>query len=338
LLVGLQGSGKTTAAAKLARVLRSQGERVMIVAADPYRPAAVKQLQTLGEKVGVPVFHEPGVEPPGLVARAYEQGQKGAYSVIIADTAGRSQLDQQLMDELRAINSRTPVADILLVVDSMIGQEALHVAEGFRDVIPLTGLIMTKMDGDSRGGAAISIRSVTGVPIKYLATGEGLDALEAFDPQRLASRILGMGDMLGLIERAEAAFDEKEARDQAQKMMSGRFTLEDFAKQLQQMRKMGPFTQILEMLPGNLGQAARSINPQDAEKQLKLTEAIINSMTPGERRNPDLLNASRRRRIARGSGTDVQDVNRLMKQFREAQRLFKTIQKTGGRGISRLFG
>lgn len=338
MLIGLQGSGKTTAAAKLARILRAQGERLMLVAADPYRPAAVKQLQTLGEKVGVPVFHEEGVKPPDLVARAYDQGQKGGYSILIADTAGRSQLDQQLMDELRAINHRVPAAEILLVVDSMIGQEALHVAEGFRDTIPLTGLIMTKLDGDSRGGAAISIRSVTGVPIKYLATGEGLDALEAFDPARLASRILGMGDMLGLIERAEAAFDEKVARDQAQKMMSGQFTLEDFYKQLQQMRKMGPFAQLLEMLPGNLGQAARSIDPKDAEKQLKLTEAIINSMTIGERRNPDILNASRRRRIARGSGTEVQDVNRLIKQFREAQKMFKMIQKTGGRGLPRMFG
>ncbi len=338
LLIGLQGSGKTTAAAKLARILRAQGERLMLIAADPYRPAAVKQLQTLGEKVGVPVFHEEGVKPPELVARAYDQGQKGGYSILIADTAGRSQLDQQLMDELRAIHGRVPTAETLLVVDSMIGQEALHVAEGFRDTIPLTGLIMTKLDGDSRGGAAISIRSVTGVPIKYLATGEGLDALEAFDPARLASRILGMGDMLGLIERAEAAFDEKVARDQAQKMMSGQFTLEDFYKQLQQMRKMGPFAQLLEMLPGNLGQAARSIDPKDAEKQLKLTEAIINSMTVGERRNPDILNASRRRRIARGSGTEVQDVNRLIKQFREAQKMFKMIQKTGGRGLPRMFG
>ena len=223
MLVGLQGSGKTTASAKLAQLLRSQGERVMLVAADPYRPAAVKQLQTLGEKVGVPVFHEPGLKPPELVAHAYDQAQKGGFTVMIADTAGRSQLDQQLMDELRAINARVPAADILLVVDAMIGQEALHVAEGFRDAIPLTGLILTKMDGDARGGAAISIRSVTGVPIKYLGTGEGVDALEAYDPNRLASRILGMGDMIGLIERAQAAFDEKVAREQADKMMSGQF-------------------------------------------------------------------------------------------------------------------
>jgi signal recognition particle subunit SRP54 len=338
MLVGLQGSGKTTASAKLARLLRSQGERLLLVAADPYRPAAVKQLQTLGERVNVPVFYEPSVKPPDLVAHAYDQAQKGGVTIMIVDTAGRSQLDQQLMDELRAINARVPTADILLVVDSMIGQEALHVAEGFRDVIPLTGLIMTKMDGDSRGGAAISIRSVTGVPIKFLATGEGLDSLEAFDPDRLSSRILGMGYMIGLIERAQSAFDEKVAQEQADRMMAGQFTLDDFLKQLQQVRKMGPFAQLLDMLPGNLGQAARSIDPKEAESQIRLTEAIINSMTPGERRNPDILNASRRRRIARGSGTEVQEVNRLIKQFREAQKMIKSIQKTGGRGMSRLFG
>lgn len=338
MLVGLQGSGKTTASAKLARILRSQGERVLLVAADPYRPAAVRQLETLGEKVGVPVFHEPGVKPPDLVAHASDHAQKGGFSVVIADTAGRSQLDQELMNELRGITSKVQPAEILLVVDAMIGQEALHVAEGFRDNVSLTGLILTKMDGDARGGAAISIRSVTGVPIKFLGTSEGLDGLEMYDPGRLASRILGMGDMLGLIERAEAAFDEKMSREQAERMMSGQFTLEDFAKQLKQVRKMGPIAQILEMLPGGLGQAARSISPDDAEHQLKMTEAIINSMTAVERRNPDVLNASRRRRIARGSGTEVQDVNRLIKQFREAQRMFKTLQKTGGRGLPRLFG
>jgi signal recognition particle subunit SRP54 len=220
----------------------------------------------------------------------------------------------------------------------MIGQEALHVAEGFRDAIPLTGLIFTKMDGDARGGAAISIRSVTGVPIKYLGTGEGVEAIEAYDPSRLASRILGMGDMIGLIERAEAALDEKQAREQADRLMSGQFSLEDFLKQLQQVKKMGPFAQILEMLPGSLGQAARSIDPREAEQQMKMTEAIINSMTRQERRNPDILNASRRRRIARGCGHEVQDVNRLIKQFREAQKMFKSLQKTGGRGLPRLFG
>lgn len=338
LLVGLQGSGKTTAAAKLARLLRAQGERVEMVACDPYRPAAVKQLQTLGQKVDVPVYYEPGIKPPELAARAYDQAQKGGVTVMIIDTAGRSQLDQALMDELRAIKQRVPTNDVLLVVDSMIGQEALHVAEGFRDTVELTGLIMTKMDGDSRGGAAISIRSVTGVPIKFLAVGEGLDALESYDPARLSSRILGMGDMIGLIERAQSAFDQKTAAAQAQRMLSGQFTLEDFAGQLRQLRKMGPFTALLEMMPGGLGQLAKQVDPKDAEVQMKMTEAIINSMTPGERRNPDILNASRRRRIARGSGTEVQDVNRLIKQFRDAQRMFKTIQKSGGRGLPRLFG
>lgn len=338
MLVGLQGSGKTTAAAKLARILRAQGERVELVAADPYRPAAVKQLQTLGEKVGVPVFHEPGVKPPELAAHAFDQAQKGGVTVLIIDTAGRSQLDEALMTELRAIKQRVPANDILLVVDSMIGQEALHVAEGFRDTVELTGLILTKMDGDSRGGAAISIRSVTGVPIKYLGVGEGIDAIETYDPGRLSSRILGMGDMIGLIERAQSSMDQKTAAAQAQRMLSGQFTLEDFSNQLRQLRKMGPFTALLEMLPGGMGQLAKQVDPKEAEGQLKMTEAIINSMTKAERRDPDLLNASRRRRIAHGSGTDVQDVNRLIKQFREAQKMFKTIQKTGGRGISRLFG
>jgi signal recognition particle subunit SRP54 len=338
MLVGLQGSGKTTAAAKLARLLRSQGERVMMMAGDPYRPAAVQQLQTLGEKVGVPVFHEQGTKPPEMAARAYDSAQKGGITVLIIDTAGRSQLDSQLMDELKAIQKRVPLVEVLLVVDAMIGQEALHIAEGFRDAVSLTGLILTKMDGDARGGAAISIRSVTGVPIKFLGVGEGVEALETYDPGRLASRILGMGDVLGLIEKAESAMDQGKAQEQAQRMMKGQFTLEDFADQLRQIKKMGPFRQILEMLPGELGQAARQVSPQDAEKQLKYTEAIINSMTTAERRNPDILNASRRRRIARGSGTDVQDVNRLLKQFRDMQRMFKTIQKTGGRGMPRLFG
>ncbi|MBP1702728.1 MAG: ffh [Chloroflexi bacterium] len=338
MLVGLQGSGKTTAAGKLARYLRSQGERVMMVAADPYRPAAIRQLETLGERLNVPVYTEPGVLPPQLSYQAVDKAQKGGYTILILDTAGRSQLDNALMDELRAIQNRVEPVEILLVVDAMIGQESVNIAKGFRDVIPLTGLILTKMDGDSRGGAAISIRAVTGVPIKFLGTGEALDALEAYDPERLSSRILGMGDILGLIERAEAAYDEKTAREQAQKMVSGEFTLQDFADQLRQLRKMGPLGQLLEMMPGGMGQLAKQISPQDAESQLRMTEAIINSMTRQERRSPDILNASRRRRIARGSGTDVQDVNRLIKQYREAQRLFKTLRKSGMRGLPRIFG
>ncbi len=338
LLVGLQGSGKTTAAAKLARLLRSQGERVLLAAADPYRPAAVQQLVTLGEKVGVDVFHESGLKPPVLVQKAYEHGVKGGYSILIADTAGRSQMDEILMEELKAITKKVTPADTLLVVDSMVGQEALHIAEGFRDTISLSGLILTKMDGDARGGAAISIRSVTGVPIKFLGVGEGIEALETYDPRRLASRILGMGDVIGLIEKAEATLDLEGSKEQAAKMMSGKFSLEDFASQMKQIRKLGPISQIFDMLPGNLGKAAQQVSPQDAEKQLKLTEAIISSMTREERRNPDVLNASRRRRIARGSGVDVQDVNRVMKNFREAQKLMKTLQKTGGRGLPRIFG
>jgi signal recognition particle subunit SRP54 len=338
MLVGLQGSGKTTAAGKLARLLRSQGERVMLVAADPYRPAAVKQLETLGEKLGVPVYFEPGVKPPDLVAYAFDKAQKGGNTVLILDTAGRSQLDGALMDELTAIGKKVHPVETLLVVDSMIGQEAVNIAKGFREAIPLTGLILTKMDGDARGGAAISIRAVTGVPIKFLGTGEAMDAIEVYDPGRLSSRILGMGDVLGLIERAEAAFDQELAQKDAERLMAGEFSLEDFASQLKQVRKMGPIAQVLEMLPGNMGQLARQIDPKDAEKQLKLTEAIISSMTVQERRHPDVLNASRRRRIATGSGTEVQDVNRLIKQYRDAQKLFKNIKKSGMRGLPRLFG
>ncbi len=242
------------------------------------------------------------------------------------------------MDELRALVQNVPPSEILLVVDAMIGQEALHIAEGFRDALPLTGIIMTKMDGDSRGGAAISIRSVTGIPIKYIGTGEKLDALEAFQPERLASRILGMGDILGLIEKAETVFDEKQAQRQTERLTNGELTLEDLVEMLRSSKKMGPMSQMMDMLPGELGRSARNISPEEMDRSTNRTEAIINSMTSLERRNPDVLNASRRRRIARGCGLDVQDVNRLVKQFREMQKMFKMLQKTGGRGLSRLFG
>lgn len=337
MLVGLQGAGKTTAAAKLARKLRSEGERVLLVAADPYRPAAIKQLQTLGEKIGVEVFTDEKLKPPDLAAKAFDKAQKGGFSVVLLDTAGRSQLDQALMDELQSIAKKVKITETLLVVDAMIGQEALRIAEGFRDNVKITGLVFTKIEGDARGGAAISVRSVTGVPIKFLGVGEGMDALESYDPTRLASRILGMGDMIGLIEKAEAAFDQKLEKDQADRMLKGQFSLEDFSSQLKQLRKMGPLSQVMDMLPGGMGQMAREVDPADTERQMKRTEAIINSMTVKERRNPDLLNASRRRRIARGAGMEVQDVNRLIKQFRDAQRLMKTLQKTNGKGLSRLF-
>lgn len=338
MLVGLQGSGKTTAAAKLAKQLRGQGHRVLLVAGDPYRPAAVKQLQTLGDQIDVPVFFEEGVSPPDLAQKAFQSARKGGVSVVILDTAGRSQMDAALMDELGAIVEKVKITETLLVVDAMIGQEALNVAQGFRQELPITGLFMTKIDGDARGGAAISIREVTGIPIKFLGVGESVDAIEEYNPNRLASRILGMGDMLGLIEKAEAAFDQKEAEKQAERLMKGEFTLEDFAKQLQQMRKMGPLGQIMEMLPGQMRQVAQQVDPREAEDQLKQIEAVINSMTIEERRNPKLLNASRRRRIARGSGLEVQMVNQVMKRFRETQRLIKTLQKSGGKGLGRLIG
>jgi len=338
MMAGLQGAGKTTAAGKLARLMKSKGERILLVAGDPYRPAAVKQLQQLGERLDVDVEADTSITPPQLAKRALDKAEKGGYSLVIVDTAGRSQMDAQLMDELKAIHANVNPVDTLLVIDSMIGQEALNIAQGFKDAINLTGLILTKMDGDSRGGAAISIRSVTGVPIKFIGTGEKLDALETYDPSRLSSRILGMGDMIGLIEKAEAAFDAQVAEKQAQKMMKGEFSLEDWLEQMKQMKKMGPLSQIMEMLPGQMGQAARGIDPNLVEKQFKQSEAIINSMTVKERRNPDLLNASRRRRIASGAGMEVQDVNRLIKQFREAQKLMKTLQKTGGKGLGRLFG
>ncbi len=338
MLVGLQGSGKTTTAGKLARQLRQRGERVLLVAGDIYRPAAVKQLQSLGERLNVPVFAREGRRPPELAAEALETARKGGYTVMIVDTAGRSQLDAPLMNELRAIEEKVAPQEILLVIDAMIGQEALGVAEGFREAIPLTGLILSKMDGDARGGAAISIRSVTGVPIKFLGTGEKLDALEAYDPSRLASRILGMGDMIGLIERAEAAFDKDQAEKQARRLAKGEFTLEDFAEQLRALRRMGPLSQVLEMLPGSMGQMARQVDPRDAERNLKVTEAILSSMTPEERRRPEILNASRRRRIAAGSGTTVQEVNQLIKQYRQIKKLMKRLNKRGGNiDLSRLF-
>lgn len=338
MLVGLQGSGKTTAAGKLARLMKSKGERVLLVAGDPYRPAAVEQLKQLGARIGVEVEADASLTPPQLAKRAVEKAEKGGFSLVIMDTAGRSQLDAELMDELKTIASNVKPVDILLVIDSMIGQEALNIAQGFRDNVSITGLVLTKMDGDSRGGAAISIRSVTGVPIKFIGTGEKLDALETYDPARLSSRILGMGDVIGLIEKAEAMFDRQTAEKQAQKMMSGQFTLEDWLEQMKQLKKMGPLAQIVDMLPGRMGQAARGMDPAAVEKQFKQSEAIINSMTRKERLDPDILNASRRRRIAAGSGVEVQDVNRLIKQFREAQKIMKTLQKTGGKGLGRLLG
>jgi signal recognition particle subunit SRP54 len=331
MLVGLQGSGKTTTAAKLALMLRQEGRRPFLVAGDTYRPAAVEQLVTLAKQLNMP-YHQEGTSapPPDICVRGLQAAKAADATVVIMDTAGRLQIDDDMMEELEAIRDRTQPAEILLVADSMTGQEAVRIAEGFNQRVGVTGLILTKVDGDARGGAAISMRAVTGVPIKFLATGEKIssDTLEVFHPDRLASRILGMGDMLTLIERAEEAFDEEEAERLQRKLLKNQFTLEDFLKQLQQVKRMGSIGQILDMVPG-MGRLRQQMNidNEEAQKQLKKVEAIIYSMTPIERRNPKLLNASRKRRVAAGSGTSVQDINALLKQFREMQRMMKMIGK-----------
>jgi signal recognition particle subunit SRP54 len=336
LLAGLQGSGKTTAAGKLARYLKKRGEQVLLVAADPYRPAAADQLSILGKELAIPVLADATLHPSQLTERALKEAREGGRTVVILDTAGRSQIDPELMDELGAIQQAGNPQEILLVVDAMIGQEAVNIAQGFHDTVPITGLIMTKMDGDARGGAAISIRAVTGVPIKFLGTGESLDALESFDPSRLASRILGMGDVIGLIERAEESISLESAQAQTDRMLTGDFTLEDFAQQISQVLNMGPIGKIMGMLPGEFGKMSQSIDPQAAEKQVRTSQAIIYSMTPAERQNPKILNASRRKRIAAGSGTEVYQVNQLIKQYRDAKRLMKELKKSGLGNLSRL--
>ncbi len=326
MLVGLQGSGKTTTAAKLALHLRREGHKPLLVAADTYRPAAVDQLKALGRQLDIPVYDE-GVTaaPPMIAVHGVEAAVRQNASVVIIDTAGRLQIDDSMMAEVQTIRERVKPAEVLLVADSMTGQEAVNIAQGFHSAVTLTGLILTKIDGDARGGAAISMREVTGVPIKFLGTSEKVDGLEIFHPDRLASRILGMGDVLSLIERAESMeLDEAEAQDLARKLQTNDLNLEDFRKQLRQIKKMGPLTQILEMVPG-MGQMASQIDPRDMDRQLKRVEAIIDSMTPRERRQPRLLNASRRKRIASGSGTTVQDVNQVLKQFQQMQRMMKRL-------------
>ncbi len=332
LFLGLQGSGKTTVAAKLAAKLRAQGERVMLIAADTYRPAAIQQLQTLGQQIDVPVFTAEA-RPVELCAEGVRVAERQGKTVVIVDTAGRLQSDSMMMSEMLAIREKVNPVETLLVADAMTGQESVRVAEAFHKQIGLTGLILTKMDGDARGGAAISMRSVTGVPIKFLGVGEKTDALEVFDPGRVASRILGMGDVLGLIERAET-MDKEKAQRAAERLVSGEFTLEDFMTQLREVRKMGPVGQLLGMIPGLSG-PKNQIDEQAAEQQIKRIEAIINSMTPKERRRPDILNASRKRRIAAGSGTQVYDINQLIKQFKDIQKLMKQMGNKRGLGLPR---
>jgi len=325
MLVGLQGAGKTTMAAKLALRLKKNGQRPLLVAADIYRPAAIKQLEVLGTQVDVPVFAMGTQTPASTIAKdALKQAREKAYNVVIVDTAGRLQIDDALMQELEQVRMVARPADILLVVDAMTGQEAVNVAEGFNTRVPLTGLIMTKIDGDARGGAALSVREVTGVPIKFLGTGEKLPDLEPFDAERLAGRILGMGDVLTLIERAQENISEADAAAMEKRLVEGQFDFEDFLDQLKQVKRLGPITDILGMIPG-MNRMVKDIDPMLAQDSLKKTEAIISSMTVQERRNPDVLNASRRRRIAAGSDTTVQDVNQLVKQFREMQKMMKQL-------------
>ncbi len=332
MLVGLQGSGKTTTAAKLALHLRRQGQRPFMIAADPYRPAAGAQLQILGRQLDIPVYHEPsGRDALAIAENGLRRAREAGAGWVILDTAGRLHIDDALMAELEALKARLRPHEVLLVADAMTGQDAVRTAEEFHRRVGLTGVILTKLDGDARGGAALSVRAVTGVPIKFIGVGEKPDALEPFYPDRLASRILGMGDVLTLIEKAQQAFDREQAKALEKKLRTATFTLEDFLNQLQQVKKMGPLQQLLEMIPG-FSQAAKHL-PAEAfdERQLKRVEAIILSMTPEERRRPEIIDGSRKRRIARGSGTSIQEVNQLLNQFFQTRRLMKDLMAGGRR-------
>ena len=338
LLLGLQGSGKTTSAAKLARHLTRQGRRPMLVAADPYRPAAADQLETLGRQIDIPVHRAaPGTGVIDIARGAVGAARQAARDVLIIDTAGRTSIDEPLMDEIRHLSSAMDASETLLVVDAMVGQESVAVAQAFAEVAPVSGLILTKIDGDARGGAALSISAVTGLPVKFLGTGERSDALEPFHPDRLAGRILGMGDVMTLIERAQETYDEQQAEDLARKMERNAFTLEDMLGQMQQLKRMGPIGQLVELIPG-IGGAAKEAQQAIERGDLRRVEAIIQSMTIEERRDPDVLTGSRRRRIARGSGTSLQDVNRLIKQFGEMKKLMRQFGGGGGKRAMLPFG
>jgi signal recognition particle subunit SRP54 len=331
-MVGLQGSGKTTTTAKLARHVIKQGRRPLLVAADPYRPAAADQLETLGRQLDVPVFRAPqGTPVPEIARHGLEAAKRQTRDVVILDTAGRLTVDEALMQEIAAVDAAVRPVETLLVVDAMTGQEAVNVAQAFAAAVPVTGLILTKIDGDARGGAALSISAVTGLPVKFLGTGEKTDALEPFHPDRLAGRILGMGDILTLVERAQETFDVNQAQQMEEKLRKASFTLEDMLDQLQQVQKMGPIGQIMSMIPG-MGNMAGEAQAAVDRGDLKRTEAIIRAMTPNERRDPTILTGSRRRRIAAGAGTTLPEVNRLVKQFGEMQKLMKQLSGGGRRG------
>jgi signal recognition particle subunit SRP54 len=332
MTVGLQGAGKTTTAAKLARNMIKSGRRPLLAACDIYRPAAIKQLQVLGEQVGVPVFSMGQENPVNIARGAVEYSKTNNRDVIILDTAGRLHINDELMDELVQLKTAVEPDEILLVVDAMTGQDAVNIAESFNEKLGLTGLILTKLDGDTRGGAALSVKAVTGCPIKFVGVGEKIDALETFFPDRMASRILGMGDILSLVEKAQATFDGEKAREMERKIRSQEFTLEDFMEQMQQVKSMGPLEDLLGMIPG-VGKQLKGMQGEIDEKELLHVEAIIQSMTVAERRDPSILNGSRKKRIARGSGTRVQDVNRLLKQFEETRKMMKQFtDMTGKKG------
>lgn len=322
MMVGLQGSGKTTTSGKLGKLLKKQGKRPLLAACDVYRPAAIKQLQVLGEQLELPVFSlGDKTSPVEIAEKAIEHAKAHANDVVILDTAGRLHIDEALMEELRQIKENVEPTEILLVVDSMTGQDAVNVAESFNELLDITGVVLTKLDGDTRGGAALSVKSITGKPIKFAGMGEKLDALEPFHPDRMASRILGMGDVLTLIEKAQENIDAKNAEEMQKKLMKAEFTLEDYLAQMDQMKNMGSLDSMLEMLPGVNKSKLKDLDLN--EKDFNRTKAIILSMTARERQNPKIINGSRRKRIAAGSGTKVQDVNRLLKQFEQAQGMMK---------------
>ena len=330
MMVGLQGAGKTTHAAKIANMYKQKSKNPLLVACDVYRPAAIDQLKIVGESVKVPVFSMGTKISPVEIAKAgVEHAKKNGHDLVIIDTAGRLHIDEQLMDELVNIKSQVQPSEILLVVDAMTGQDAVNVAKSFDELLDITGVVLTKMDGDTRGGAALSVKFITGKPIKFIGTGEKMDALELFHPDRMASRILGMGDILSLIEKAEAAFDEKNAKELERKMREQTFTLEDFLDQMRQLKKMGNLDQILAMMPGANTGALK--NAQVDEKQMARIEAIILSMTPEERAKPDIINGSRRKRIAKGCGLGGEDVNRLLKQFEQMKKMMKQFSSMGGK-------
>lgn len=334
MMCGLQGSGKTTHSAKLAALYKKQGKNPLLVACDIYRPAAIKQLQVVGEAIGVPVF-EMGTESPVKIARAaVDYAKKKGCDMVFLDTAGRLHVDEVLMKELSDIKDEVNPTEILLVIDSMLGQDAVNVAESFNNLLDITGVILTKLDGDTRGGAALSVRHVTGKPVKFVGTGEKLDAIEPFYPDRMASRILGMGDVLSLIEKAEQAIDEKKAAELEKKIRENSFTLADYLDQLRQLKKMGNLDSLLGMIPGMNTGAMKDAKID--EKAMAHTEAIILSMTEKERNRPDIINGSRRKRIAMGSGTSVEEVNRLMKQYEQMNKMFKQLTGASKKGKKRM--